>query len=462
MKKTIYINGLLLSALCLFAVFYQGCKEPKEEHETKPAIPVVIYTLAKLDKATHHKLASDKIRSVISSGDGEFVYVVGTDKASLKSFEVAKGDKGWGDALGDWKAIKRARTKKFGKTDNLSARTVKAIAPTKEGMLFTVSDDKGLVVLKGSGEANAMRYLQAGKLAFPVGKFAPFFVTKKDNKEYVYLSIAGKTAVPKKGVLFRSYVAPAATADNVGWDNTLKAAAGKPLAKVFTARTQDHDKNLLLADADGIKRLKEADVGKPGAFLDNGGAAVYPIKDFMLDGKTPNPTINTMALVGDKFLVVGLASNAANNGGLVYADITAKTPPVWHRFGEGAGLSVDFIAVARKAEPGGLSAIITTDKGYLFFKDGKVIEPADGKGSLVDEKFIAAHKGNDKDYDKAASGFAGADIKDPGKEGYLGAAQDKNGVWYLAIKGNADEGGIFTLVVTHGDVPFPPKPPEMP
>jgi hypothetical protein len=171
-------------------------------------------------------------------------------------------------------------------------------------------------------------------------------------------------------------------------------------------------------------------------------------------------------MVDDKYLVIGLKSTGvnANNGGLAFADITAKNV-IWKTFGKNLNLSVDSIATERikKSDRTAIAAVITTDKGYLFFGDnGEILEPVPNKGYLVDHNFVQNHRAESDDYEKARDGFLKDRFLDPGVNGYKGAAQDKFANWYLAIKGKtSDENGVFELTITTSQVEFP-MPLELP
>src|SRR5580704_4566552 len=345
-------TGLLLMALGL--IMGQACP-PNEPLQTEPSKTVHKYTLTKLDKTKTHKLSSAKIKGLASSNDGEFVYVIGTDNATLKALDVGKDT--WHDAL-DWTKAKKANDHAV---IDLSGHKIDHFSGNLNGLLFTLSGNGGLVVLKGIGEANTSHYPQgAGK--FKNGKFMPHLITKNDNSLYLYLF---NSAVAAKGVIFHKYVEPP-TNDTVGnWDNTLKKNGGA-LAHAFLTETQDHGKNLLLADKDGIKRLKEADIGTTAKALDNTGNTIYPIKDFELDGVTANKEITSMDLAEDKYLLVGLKSTSLNSGGLAFADITAPTPK-WETFGKGLGLTIHKIVARRGTHKTGIEAIIMSDKGFLLF-----------------------------------------------------------------------------------------------
>lgn len=459
--KYVLINfACVLAWLLLLAFVSAGCREPREPFETKPNIQVTTYNLTKLVKDQTHKIPSNLLRAVVPSGDGENIYVVGNGKASLMVFDVA--NKKWEPALGTWKDIKKAANHTV--SIDLSAHEVDEFAAYNHGLMLTVTGDNGLVVLKGVGVNNSSHYAQ-GANKFPVGTFAPFFVTNKDSNHFIYLHASKKTP-PQKGLLFRVYAQPPKNDDDAAspWNNSLKKTRtpNVELDKKLIGLAQDHDKNLYIADPDGIKRIKEEDIGKNKKALDNGGAAIFPTDDFKLDQHTVNKHINVMALVG-KFLVVGLESDNDKNGGVAIADITKKQP-TWDHFGDGLGLSVNSIApeLCKNADKTMLAAIIATNKGLLFLgDDGKMVEMVKGKGMLIDHKAINDWRAETKDYNKASGGFTGTLVPEPDQ--YLGAAQDKNCLWSLGFAGKQDDdGGIYLLDIKIDQVEYPKAPPVLP
>ncbi len=448
---------VILSGLFVFA----SCKDGKPEAEQKPNKQVTTYTLTKLAKDNTHKMDSNHLKGIVSSGDGEFVYVVSDQAEGLKVLEVEKGL--WNDGLDKWNEVPNAAVR--ARLDDLTTKKVEGFAPYDKGLVFTTSGDGGLVVLKGFGVKNASHYVQRVN-NFKAGFFNPLVVTKKDNSQFIYLFPAGIVA---KRVLFRTYQEPPKV-DNYAapaWDNSLMKAGGTKLDTQILARTQDKEGNLLLADKDGIKRVLEADVGVANKFLDDSGKAIYKPDDFRLDGTTKNDHINTMQLIDDKLLVVGLKSTSDNNGGYAVLDMSEKTA-TWQHYGKGMGLSVDTISPERfkQRERTKLAAIITTQKGLIFMdSEGKMMEVTEGKGHLITAKMIGDVRAETADYEKAVDGSGGFLNDRPSvvKDGYLSAAQDKNGMWYLGFKGNAaDDGGIFKLEIKIEQVQPPTAPPVMP
>lgn len=464
MSRIVIMIGAAFSLLLINT----ACVDPEDEGPGTPreAKSVITYTLHKLDKDKTHKLDANAIRGIVSSGKGEYVYLIGKEKATLKSFTVGQNKAEWDDAVGDWRGIKTAADHTV--VVDKSAQKVSGFAPYDNGLLFTLTNNEGLVVLKGTGVANTSLYPQnAGN--FTNNRYAPFFVEDKDNNKYLFLSSSDQAQVPPV-ILFRKYVEPPTDDAVANWDGTFRKAKGPVALDVpFLARTQDAEGNLLFAtnsrDGDGIVRIREKDVGETNKFLESKGAVVYDAKNFSLDGKTANTNINTMALVDKKLLVVGLKSTVDNNGGLAVADITQATPE-WKRFGKGQGATVDSIAVEHVAKPNRtkIAAIVTTDKGFWFLdNDGELMNLTEAGGELINAKAINDTRAETNDYDKAATGFAGARVVDPGIGGYLGAAQDKNGLWYLVVKGKtADENGVYTLNIQTSTVEYNQAPPTLP
>lgn len=405
---------------------------------------VKTYTLAKVAKDSAHKMASDQISAVMSSGKGEFVYVVSKAKKGLMVFDVEKNK--WQDAFADWTKIPQANNRAT--LVDLSIDPINGFNTFDDGILLNIGNNKGLIVLKGVGEANASFYPQ-GANGFKNGGFTPFLVTKQDKSRFIYMTSASKNKTSEHRVAFRAYKEPP-TVDNfvaTAWDRTLMKKAGVKLDSDWHGRAQDANHNILLADKNSIRRIAAADVGVTGKVLDNGGKAIYKADNFMLDGKTKNDHINTIAVIDNKFLVVGLKSTNANDGGLAILDMS-DSKAKWQHFGKGMGLSVDFIAqeTVKQPEKTELAAIVVTDKGLLFMNnEAKMMEIVAGKGHLITAKFIDEHRADVTDYDKAIDGFAGDRVPEALKT-YVSPAQDKNGVWYLAFPGKAaDDGGIYKL-----------------
>lgn len=130
------------------------------------------------------------------------------------------------------------------------------------------------------------------------------------------------------------------------------------------------------------------------------------------------------------------------------------------------GFSAKSIAQERIKNPERtrISAIITTDRGFLVLdNDGKLMELIPNKGHLITAKLVNENRADNVNYEKATSGFLGDLLPEPGPGGYVGAAQDKNGLWYLVIKGKAsDDGGVFLLDIRTDQVQVPMPPPVLP
>lgn len=424
-----------------------GCM-PGQQDTEKPNKTVLKYTLTKLDAAKTHKIAApNKIRGIVTSGDGEWLYVVGEDKASLRSFGVE--NRQWADALGDFKALKKASDRKA--APDLSGLAVNGFSASKDGMLLTLKDH-GLVVLRGTGVENASYYDHVA--GFTKGSYSPLQVSKGPDS-FIYLF---DQATAKKGVVFKAYVEPPKL-DAKGFDNSFKKSITpkEQLTHVFWARAQDNKGNLLLADAEGIKRLLAEDIGVNKKALDDGGKPIISVDKLMLDHKTKNDHINALAMIDDKHLVIGLESSGTHNGGVVVTDLTAQKAT--YR-ATGAGLTVLSIATERVKHPEKtrIGAMVTTDKGLLVLDNhGEPMEIVAGAGALITSDYVTKHRLETKDYDKAQNGFTGDTITDPGKKGYRGAAQDKNGLWYLAFPHD-----IYTLDIVTEQVEAPKFVPELP
>lgn len=443
MKISKNLKAFGFGAFLLALAISYGCSgESDKQGASKPNIPVTVYKLEKLDTQKSHGITSDSLRGIVSSLDGSFVYLVGSKPQQLKTYDATK--KAWTDTL-DWSNVKKAEN--HAENGNIGGMNVGAFRETTNGMLFTVSNEKGLVVVKGTGNENAIWYPQgAGNTSIPAGKYTPMQVVDSNKNNLLFLF---KTeGVAKHGVLFRKFVDPKEEAAAEPWDSTLT------VDNIFVARVQDHNRNLLLADSvsGGVRRLNAQSIGVTKLALDNGGLPVYKAENLRLDGKTRNIGISDMVLVDGKYLLIGLKSTNINNGGLVFADIT-QTTPKWSTFGKGMGLTVDSISTERvkNAKNTKVSAIVTTNKGYLIFSKGSVIEPVEKKGYLINHKFISDVRAVSNNYEKAQSGFAGDRFTDPGKGGYKSAAQDSQGNWFLPITGKTpQENGVFKLVIeTH-------------
>lgn len=424
-----------------------GCM-PNQQDTEKPNKTILKYTLSKLDAAKTHKFAApNEIRGIVTSGDGEWLYVVGKDKASLRSLGIE--NRVWGDALGDFKGLKKAADRSA--VADLSGHAINGFSASKDGMLLTLKD-LGLVVLRGTGVDNASYYEH--EKHFPKGSFSPVQVNKGADS-FIYLFDQDKA---RKGVSFRAYVEPPKL-DTGSFDNSLKKSR-VPMAHldhVFWARTQDHKGNLLLADAEGIKRLLAEDIGAKKQVLDNEGKPIISADKLMLDHKTKNDHINALAMVDDRHLVIGLKSFGPHNGGIVVTDLLAKKATFRTT---GAGLTVRTIATERIRHPEKtrIGAIVTTDKGLILLDNrGDTMELVPGAGALITSEYITKHRIETKDYDKAQNGFSGDTIADPGKKGFRGAAQDKNGQWYLAFPHD-----IYTLDIVTEQVEAPKVVPVLP
>lgn len=428
---------------------------PKDRDEGKPAIQITKYILAKQDRAKTYALPNNKLHGIVSSLYGDVVYVVGSEASSLKALDVETYT--WHDALGDFKDIKNSHDGKS--SGDLSEAIVDGFAPTKNGLLFTLQKNKGLIVLKGFGKENANYYAQ-GDASFPKGPTTPFFFSNDDD-QFIYLFPAKDLT---KGIRYRAYVDPPAS-DRKSWQEALVVKAGKN-TKAYWARTVDNDGNLLLGNDEGIRKIARADLGKAGLNVDKDVVVFAKPKVFAVNGKISNKHINTMAVVDKKFLVVGFKSaNLPDTGGLAIADLSApelRFEPV----GLDLNVNVDSINTERipNEKRTTISAIIATDQGFLLLgPEGKLIEAVKGKGYLINQKYINDNRAMTDNYDTASSGFLSDRIENAKTGSYLGAAQDRKGLWYLLIKGdNADENGLYTLDIRMDLIEHKRAPPELP
>lgn len=445
---------VVMGLLCLLGVV--SC-QLNDGDVQKPQKPVLAYVIKKLDMLATHRAPADKIRGLLTSGDGAWLYVVRKDPAPLRALSIDTGL--WSNALGDLTGLLKAQDRS--PVGNLSDRRVDNFSPSYDGILLTLTNNGGLVVLRGSGVDNATHYAQGQSL--PNGSFVPLWVTK-DKDTFIYLF---DTVTATKGVRFRPFVEPPKL-DTREWNDSLKKSH-KPKAHldaVFNAFTQDHESSLLLADKEGIKRVLGSDIGLDKKALDNNGKPIFAAKNFILQGSTKNDHITTMAVVEGKYLVVGLAASGPNSGGIAVADMT-QSNITFKTFGAGLGLTAHSIATERikQREKTVIAAVVITDNGLIFLDNyGEPMELIAGKGKVVTASFINNNPAETSDFDQATSGFISAEkILDPGKGGYLGVAQDKNGLWYIGLQGKAaTDGGIITLDVKNWQVEEPTPAPVLP
>lgn len=453
-----FISRFLAVTGLLQLLVMVGC-QLNDGDTQKPQKPVLTYHIKKLDMLGTHRIPADKIRGLVTSGDGAWLYVVRKDLAPVRALNIDTGL--WSNALGDLTGLLKAQDRS--PAGNLSDRRVDSFSPSYDGLLLTLTNNGGLVVLRGSGVEHATHYAQGQD--FPNGSSVPLWVSK-DNDAFIYLF---DTAIAAQGVRFRPVVEPPKL-DTKNWNDSLRKSRNPKahLDAVFNAFTQDHEGSLLLADKEGIKRLLGPDIGLDKKALDNNGKPIFAAKSFILQGAIKNDRISTMAMVDGKYLVVGLAAAASspNTGGIAVADMTQSTI-TFKTFGIGLGLTVHSVATERtkQREKTAMAAVVTTDKGLIFLDNhGEPMELIAGKGKLVTASFINNNPAETNDYDRATNGFISTEkILDPGKGGYLGAAQDKNALWYIGLQGKAaSDGGIFTLDVKNSQVEAPTPPPVLP
>lgn len=436
----------------LLLLFLSACFL-KDRDNPKPNKTVLTYTLSKLDKDTTYTLDSSDIKGLEVSGNGEWLYVIGgqkTKRAVLKSLEV--GTEKWADALGSFKTIPKAENRSS--AVDLSSHQIECYSDTPKGILFTLAADQGLVVLQGTGVDNAILYRQK-QAGFLNGVYEPLFM-HKGQEQYIYL-LSQKP--PHQEVLFRPYI-EAPRLDKATWQK-IQAPSDSVMAMA-----QDAKDNILFADLTGIKRLPSQAVGVQKNILAQDVKLLAPQKAFMFDKKTKNNRVEAMALVDNKFLVIGLKADSALSGGVAVADLS-KEPIQFKLYGKGLGLTIHKISTERikHRERTKIAAVLTTNKGFLFLDNqGEFMELVPGKGLLVNAQYINDNRAQTTDYEKAASGFMGDLLKDPGDDGYIDAAQTNRLLWYLVFRGAhpADNGGIFTLDIRSNQVEASLPPPVLP
>lgn len=441
MKKLRYFN--LLSLVVILLSSLSSCFTDGDD--TKPNKTVIKY---ELKKVTDPLLLPGKTREVLSSLNGEYVYIIGKDKASLLSYSLS--DKKYEPALGDFKGLKKASDRSL--MGDLSMHYVDQASPSLDGLLFTLSPKKGLGVLRGSGVDNASFYPLDG--IFNGDKVKPYWV-KKDKDHFLYLF---DLTSPKKSVYFRAYIEPPHN-DTALWNASLKIASlpKEHFKHVFSGQVQDNKGNLLLADVEGIKRLLVEDIGKDKAVIDNQGKPIINIHEFSHDNTTKNDHITAMTLLDDKYLALGFSKTKnKQSGGLVVIDMSGLTHKVITKWGE--GLSIKSIAIERHhPDRTRIGAIVSADTGLVFLdNNGKVFELVATKGYVVDGDYITNHQA-DLSYDNASNGFLGDKPGAINKDAYGGVAQDKDGLWYIVLNGD-----LYTLDIRSAQVSYPKPPPVLP
>jgi hypothetical protein len=398
---------------------------------------VTHYKIDKLDSGTTHKVRDDKIYAVTASKNGDFIYVISNDnfkdgglkKLVLVSFSANT----WNHPMPE--SFRAAHNADPLNNFDVFKRVV-SYAPLEDGLFFWVQD-QGPVHMKGSGYDSSVRFVNQAMWKAGDGNLlhedalAMFEAIHGANKFLYVAQPFGVRFVKEADELN----VPAARGNkayiDAKWDNTLKEDGINAFDKAVNAFGQAPNGDLLLAGRGGIKKVDAADVGEPNKTLADGGAPIYPIEAFSLDnGTTNNSVINAIAVVDNKYLLVGLMGSAANTGGLVYADLTEAQDLTksanWLKFGQGMSVTVKAIDMGTKDKN---VALITTNEGLLIFKDGALIKV--GGSELIDKALIAKNVG-----DARTSGFIG----DFASDELRGAGQEKGGLWYI---GSAD--GVYTL-----------------
>lgn len=434
---------------------------------------VVTYTLTKLDRLTEHNITSQYIRGLTAAGNGSYVYLIGSGAAVLKSKASAAGPGLWDDAAGlGWGNILDAADHNANMGD-LSDYSVGGYFPYETGLIFNlvipvhgVAVGNGLVVLNGSGPTMTSAYKQvtASGLAKDA-QLVPFFVTKGGNS-YIY---AFNQTTAKNGVSWRQYTAPDGTAAsddtyatggksgarNDGWNNSLKKSDVADLDVTFTAAAYRPGGGVYLGHKGGVKILAEADIAQNSRVLAfNGGDQFTPDGNLKIGGVDNDGGVTAMA-AWDSMVLIGMNANGhAEKGGLIVYD---SNGPDFYKFGNGLGITVNGIAVARHGKDAGEYAVVSTDKGIWIMDKAthSLREPVAGEGSLIDMAYIRSNKAVDNDPAQAVSGFKGYRPPAGAPNNVVGAGQMASGLWYFAIKGGGDDdGGVFTLDIA--DTPIKP------
>lgn len=423
------------------------CNWNNNSCEDKIAITAKIYSLNKLDKNTTHNIDSDKLHSLVTDTVMGSVFIAGTENAKLRMYRETS--KTWRDAL-DWTQVYDANNY-GGARINLSAYKVHYMSPNDDGVIISLNNHGGLILVE---HLSNMSYAQNALCGLGnTAELKPYIIKNTVN---AFIYTIGGHALAANSVSYRQYTDASSGGDictGLGtsgtrgnkWDFSLKKSAAANLSHIPTTMTQDNAKNLFLADAEGIKKLDAGDVGQNNKVLANAGNPLVPIADLMLQAGAPNDQgITAMAFIGN-YLIVGFKSNAPNNGGIFYKDISTTNP--WQKFGQGLGLSVHAISPAYFGPNKGKIAFISSDKGLLIFDNNTLVELIQGKGYLIDHNYINTNRG---DKTKDQSGFTG-DIWPSTANNIVGAGQawhNNASIWFIALRGGgADDGGIFTLTL---------------
>lgn len=274
-------------------------------------------------------------------------------------------------------------------------------------------------------------------------------------------NIAGANRVPTSffqaknttGDLF-TYATNSTTAQSgvVGHDNTAKDAfdvtieinTGGPLTVVYTALGQITNGDLVMGNTAGVYTVPAASIGTVAAQMAQAeGAPIKAVAALNIDGGggTANDQgINDIAHIDGKYLVLAFVSSALANGGIVVLDTSDPAWPVHKVFGNNLQMT------AKKVVPSldGKGAMITSNKGIVYFHDGDFVTPKAGK-ELMNMANVndTANRVNHKAKASAASGFAGYLVTD----NILGAAQDSTGRWYFG-----STKGIITLDIIENEI----------
>src|SRR5580698_1465209 len=127
MKKLRYFT--MLWFVCFFlASCWSGGGE-----DLKPNKTILKYELKKVNDPA---LKPGQLHGAISSLNGDWIYLVGKEKASLVAYDVNK--KKYEEAIGDFKGLRNAKDRTL--VGDLSTHRVLNATPGFDGLLFTLSD----------------------------------------------------------------------------------------------------------------------------------------------------------------------------------------------------------------------------------------------------------------------------------------------------------------------------------
>jgi hypothetical protein len=424
---------------------------------------VTVYTLAKMNKGAvgangGYAIANDNdIAGIAASGNGEYIYVVGDTNNTLNSLDV--NTKTTANALGNFTLV-RAAHNVAGAVLNFSGAPVSKWQPLSDGLLVWVTG-KGVAQLVGTGVTNSFGWaknvgnIKAGN-ADGLGEII------KGGASFLYMSVG----VARNNVVFVQKNSTIATSYlSANWDNTLVKDLNSGAGPVpLTARYGQFlpGAHVLMVTEDGTKvdMIEMPNIGatNKGIIDNNNGVMPLPPHQGEINFIKENPawrhgaTANPVKKLGfsDKYLVAVFANTGAGTGGIALCDPIADDPKLatsWKWLDKSLD-ATDIIIDNHDATKRGKRALITTQTGFLILDGNTLVEPIPGQGVLIN------HSNTDRvaveTFAGATNGFAGVRLPNAagGTQSYLGAAQDKNGLWYIAIMGHgAGDGGVFTLKI---------------